>query len=145
MSNPNIALGQLNRLISSVTWQSFPALNVTASFCNRGGIRLAFNGEATLILPAMAGTVISPEPYQMVTLTINLLKTQGLAQQYELQRQTSTPLGNGVARPDATTLAPYQMINMAIENVNELSFAGEDAGYSVVCRGYILVNNSLWI
>jgi hypothetical protein len=144
MANPNIQLGQLNRLIASVTWNSFPQLNVSASFLNRAGIILAFEGDATRILPAMAGTVLSPEPYQMVTVTVNLLKTQSLAQAYEAQRQTSTPLGNGTIRPDATTLAPYQLINMAIEGVRELAFSGEDAGYAVTCRGYYLINSSLW-
>lgn len=144
MANPNVNLGQLNRLIASITWASFPTLNVTASFLNREGISLAFEGEATNILGAMAGTVLSPAPYQMVTCTINLLKTQGLAAQYEAQRQTNTVLGNGVVRPDALTLPPYQLINMAIEGVRELGFSGESAGYTVTTRGYILINNTLW-
>jgi hypothetical protein len=36
------------------------------------------------------------------------------------------------------------LINVAIEGVRELSFSGEDAGYAVTCRGYYLINSSLW-
>lgn len=144
MANPLVQLGQLNRLIASVSWPSFPALNVTAPYLNRDGIRLALDGEATRILPAMTGTVLSPEPYQPVSLTINLLKSQGLAAQYKAQQETQTPLGNCTVRPDATTLPPYNLYNMAIENVRELSFSGEDAGFSVMCRGYYLINSSLY-
>ena len=142
--NPQIPVGTLNRLIASVTWPTNTALNVSASYLNRDGIRLAFEGEATRFLPALTGMVTSPEPYQPCTLTINLLKTQGLAQKYEATRQQNTLLGNGVVRPDAVTLSPFDLYNMAIENVRELAFSGEDAGYAVMCRGYVLVNNFLW-
>jgi hypothetical protein len=144
VANPQVSVGLLNRLIASVTWAGFSALNVTPSFLNRDGIRLAFEGEATRFLPALTGLVPSPEPYQPCTLTINLLKTQALAQSYEAQRQTQCFLGAGTVRPDATTLGPYDLQSMAIENVRELAFSGEDAGYSVMLRGFYLINNSLW-
>lgn len=144
MASPGINLGTLNRLLSSVTWAGFSTLNVTSSFLNRDGIRLAFEGEATRFLPALTGLVPSPEPYQPCTLTINLLKTQGLAQQYETQRQTQCFLGQGTVRTDTTTLGPYDLYSMAIENVRELAFSGEDAGYSIMLRGFLPLNSSLW-
>lgn len=148
MSSPLVQLGTLNRLAASIVWQDFPELNVTPSFLNREGIRLALDGDATRFLPAMTGAVTSPEPYQMVTLTINLLKTQGLAPQYKNQMEFSTLLGDCVVRPDVPVgsvgITPYDLVNMAIESVRELSFSGEDAGWSVVCRGYYLINSSLF-
>jgi hypothetical protein len=143
-ANPLVSQGVLNRLRASVTWNSFPSLNVTPSFLNREGIRLAFEGNATQFLPTQTGAVTSPEPYQMISLTINLLKTQGLSQLYEAQRQSASVIGNGVVRPDTTTLAPYDIYNCGIMNVRELAFSGEDAGYSVSISGYILLNSSLW-
>jgi hypothetical protein len=145
MSNPLVSQGTLNRLIASVTWTGFPALNVTPSFLNRDGIRLALDGESTKFLPSLAGAVTSPEPYQMCTLSLNLLKSQGLAALYKAQMETQCLLGNCVVRPDAATLPTYALVNMAIEGVRELAFSGEDAGFSITCRGYYLVNNSLWL
>lgn len=145
MPNPNIPQGVLNRLVASVVVQSNQSLNVTPSFLNKEGIRLAFDGEATKFLPTMTGAVTSGEPYQMVTVTIHLLKTQQLSNLYEQQRQTQSVIGDITVRPDVSTgLQPYDLVNCAIESVRELSFAGEDAGYAVTLRGYQLINNAYW-
>lgn len=144
MSNPLVAQGVLNRVLASVIWQGFPQLNVIASFLNREGIRLALDGDATRFLPTMTGAVTSPEPYQMVTLTINLLKTQPLAALYKAQMEDQTVLGDCVVRPDSITLTPYDLVNCALESVREQSYSGEDAGWSVTVRGYYIVNASLF-
>lgn len=144
MANPLVPQGTLNRLVASVIWKSFLELTVTAPFLGREGISLAFDGEATTFIPTLTGNVISPNPFQMVTLTINLLKTQPLAQLYETQRQSNAQLGDGTVRPDAATLAPFKLINCAIQEVRELRFSGEDAGYAVTIRGAYPVNNALW-
>jgi hypothetical protein len=164
MPAPFVNQGTLSRLSASVSWPAFPSLNVTPSFLNREGIRLAFEGEATKNLPTMTGLVTSPEPFQVVNMTINLLKTQGLSAAYELQRQTLSLLGDGVVRPDVNSggvlstvagaitggltgggIGPYALFNCSILNVRELSFAGEDAGYSVTIGGYILINQALFL
>jgi hypothetical protein len=142
--NPLISVGTLNRLIASVIWPSFPALTVTAPFLNKDGIRLAIDGEATKFLPAMVGAVPSPEPYQLVTMTINLLKTQPLAALYKAQYESSTLLGNCTVYPDSAALPAYQLSNVALESVRELNFSGEDAGWVVVSRGTYYVNSTLW-
>jgi hypothetical protein len=146
-NNPLIALGSLNRLVASVTWPAFPALNVTVSFLNREAIRLALDGEATAMLPALTGMVTSPNPYQGATLTIHLLKTQPLSNLYKQQYELNTLLGDCTVRPDVPVglgLQPYDLTNMALEGVRELSFAGEDAGWVIMCRGTYLINSSLW-
>jgi len=147
MANPLIQQGTLNRLVASVTWQNFPSLNVTPSFLNREAIRLALDGEATRFLPTVAGAVTSPEPYMMVTLTIHLLKTQGLSAQYKAQMESDTRLGNCVVRPDVQTggITPYDLVNVALEGVREQDYSGGDAGWAVTCRGYYLINSSLWV
>jgi hypothetical protein len=143
-TNPLIAQGTLNRLRGSVVWTSLPVLNVTAPYLNKEGIRLALDGEATVFIPTITGAVTSPEPYQMITLTANVLKTNGLAAQYQAQMQASTLLGNGTVITDTSALPAFPVVNCAIEGVRELSFAGEDAGFAVVMRGYWIVNNDLW-
>jgi hypothetical protein len=145
VSNPQIPQGVLNRILGSVVVPSFPALNVTASFLGVEMIRLAFDGEATTFINTGTGAVTSGEPYQMVTVTIHLLKTQQLSAQYERQRQTQSVIGDITVRPDVSTgLQPYDFTNCAIQGVRELAFDGKDAGYAVIVRGYQLINNSLW-
>src|SRR5271169_399006 len=129
-SNPLIALGSLNRLRASIVWPSNPALNVTASYLGRMGIRLALEGNSALYIPTMTGAVTSPEPYMMATITIHLIKTQPLASLYKAAMETISLIGDGVVRPDASTLTPYQIINCAIESIRELAFAGDDAEFA---------------
>lgn len=144
MANPLIVQGTLNRLRGSVVWNDFPQLNITAPFLGKEGIRLALEGESTVFLGTMTGAVTSPEPYMMVSLVLNLLKTQNLSDLYKKQMELLATIGDCTVRPDAATLSPYNLINMAIEGVRELSFNGEDAGYAVTCKGYYPVNSSLW-
>jgi hypothetical protein len=148
MPNPLVAQGTLNRLVASVTWQNFSSLNVTPSFLNREAIRLALEGQSVVYLPTIAGAVTSPEPYMMISCTIHLLKTQQIAGLYKAQMESNALLGNGVVRPDVAQgqggLPPYDIVNCSIAGVRELDFSGNDAGWAVTCRGYYLVNNSLW-
>lgn len=159
MASPNVLQGTLNRLQVSVTWNSFTELNVTPSFLGREMVSLGFEGEATTFIKTATGVVISPEPLQMISLAINLLKTQPLAPLYELQRQTSSVLGNGTIRPDVggaqaianalglggvVGLGAYNIVNCGIQNVRELRFSGEDAGYVVVIGGYLPLNAAMW-
>jgi hypothetical protein len=142
--NPLIDQGTLNRIIASVSWTSFPSLNVTAPFLNKAAIRLALDGESTLFLPTLTGAVTSPEPYMMITATINLLKTQGLAAQYKAQMELQSKIGDGVVRPDTTILPPYDIVNCAIQTVREMDYGGGDAGWAVTVRGYYNINSSLF-
>lgn len=144
MANPLIAQGALNKLRASITWPSFPGLSVTASYLSKEGIRLTLQGESTLYLPTMTGAVTSQEPYMMIEATINLLKSQALANLYKLQMEDNALLGDGTIRPDATPLSPYQITNCAIKGVRELDFSGEHAVFAVTIGGYYLINSSLF-
>lgn len=144
MPNPLIAQGSLNKLRASITWPSFPGLSVTASYLSKEGIRLTLQGESTLYLPTMTGAVTSQEPYMMIEATINLLKSQALANLYKLQMEDNALLGDGTIRPDATPLSPYQITNCAIKGVRELDFSGEHAVFAVTIGGYYLINSSLF-
>ena len=145
MSNPQIPQGVLNRILGSIVVPSFPALNVTASFLGVEMIRIAFDGESTTFINTGTGAVTSGEPYQMVTVTAHLLKTQQLSAQYDKQRQTQSVIGDITVRPDVSTgLQPYDFTNCAIQGVRELAFDGKDPGYAVILRGYQLINSALW-
>lgn len=142
--NPLISQGTLNRIRASVSLTDYPALNVTASFLAKEGVSLAIEGEMTTFVPTLTGAATSGEPYVMCTLTLNLLRTQGLASSYKSQMEASTQIGEITVKPDATTLPDYVLENCAIEGVQELMFNGTDPGYRVRIRGYYLINNNLW-
>lgn len=147
MPNPLVSQGQLNRVRGSVTVQNFPALNVSASFLNRAGISLALEGNAVALLPTLTGVVLSEEAYMMITLRINLLKTQTLSALYQTQMVKSSLLGNITVRPDINPgngLQPYDLVNTAIASVADQTYNGEDPGWAISIRGYILLNNDLW-
>ena len=143
-SNPQVFQGTLNRLRGSLVVPSYPQLQVTAPFLGPAGISVSRNGEATTMLPTMTGTVTSPAPYQMVSITLNLLRTQNLAALWETQMQTVSTIGDINVIPDTAALANYTFNNCAIVNIGELTFAGQDAGYMVTLGGYYQINNSLW-
>lgn len=144
MPNPLIAQGTLNRIRASIVWNDFPQLNVTASYLGKDGISMSLDGDATGTIETMTGVVQSPEPYQRVTLSVHLLKTQALSNAYKAQMELATILGEGIIRPDAKTLSPYPISNAAIATINPLKFDGTDAGWVIMIRGVYYVNSSIW-
>lgn len=138
--------GSLNRLRSSAIWNDFPALNVTAPFLGKTGIRLSLEGESTLFIPTMTGAVTSQEPYMMCSIRMHLLKTQGLSTQYKSQMESNSQLGAGTVRPDVGPggLVPYSVVNCAIESVEALDFSGESADFIVTVKGFYQINSALF-
>lgn len=145
MANPLIDLGQLNRLRTSVLIPNFPELNVTASWLGKEGVNLRMNGPVTTRVPAMTGSVPSPEPYVPVTLVIHLVKSQTLSVLYKAQMEDLALIGDLTVRPDVLKGLPaYYLTNCSIDNVGELTFNGESIDYGVEIGGNWNVNNSLW-
>jgi hypothetical protein len=142
--NPLIAQGTLNRLRGSVVIPAFPALNVTAPFLGKEGIRVTIEGETTVYVPTMTGAVTSPEPYQMANIVMALLKTQGLAAAYKAQMELIATIGDITVTPDTSVLPIYNFTNCAIQSLRELNFAGDDAGFVITLRGYYNINSQLW-
>lgn len=143
--NPLIDQGKLNKLKASVTWTSFPTLNVTASYLGKGQINLTLQGEATTNIPTATGTIPSAEPYMMVEMAIHLLKPQFLAAAYKTQMELYTFLGDGIVRPDVSTgLSPYLLNNCSLKGVRPLDFNGTDPDWVVTVGGFYLINSSLW-
>lgn len=143
-SNPMIAQGTLNRLRGSVIVNGSPELNVTASYVGKGGIGLALEGEVVTFLDTLTGGVQSPAPYMRARVTVNLIKSQGLAAIYKTRMETLATVGDITIKSDASTLPDYTITNCAIESVREMVMNGEDAGFVVMMSGYYLINNQLW-
>jgi hypothetical protein len=153
-TNPLIQQGTLNRLLASVVWTNFPGLNVTASYLDKEGIKLALEGVSSLQHGTMTGIVQSPEPYLPISVTINLLKTQQLANAYKTQMESISLIGAGMVYPDvnqngnaltqAGGLGAYQLQNMSIQSTPEIDFSGTTPVYRVTLTGYYIINNALW-
>ena len=143
-SNPLVSQGVLNRLRGSVGFPNFPVLNVTAPYLGKEGIGLALQGETTTYIQTMTGAVTSPEPFQMVQLTIALLKTQFLANQFKIQMETLSTIGPCIVKADSSALGDYSLINCSIQSVEALKFSGETADFMVTIGGYYNINSSLW-
>lgn len=143
-----IDLGVLNRLHASVTFSDFAPLTVTSESLAKRAIALSPEGDATKFIEVLTGAVPSPEPFQMLTLRIHLVKTLSICADYQTQFKASTLLGKCTVRPDTSIgtdgLQPFDVFNTALMTMGEMDFSGEDASFVVVLRGYWYVNQDLW-
>ena len=144
MASPLIPQGTLNRLRGSVVFGSNPTLNVTAPYLAKQAISIAFEGDAGLLIPTLTGGVTSPEPYQMATITINLLKSQALSNVYKTQIEANVNVGDVAVIADSAALADYELTNCIIKGVRDITFDGDVAGFVVTITGVYNVNGNLW-
>lgn len=144
MANPQVQQGTLNRLRASVVYAGFAALNITAAYLAREGISMAFDNDAGLLIGTMTGGVTSPEPYQMATVTIHMLKTQALSNAYKAQFETLVNVGDFQVIPDAATLDNYQLSNGILQGVQEMTLDGNQPGFVVRLKGIYFTNASLY-
>jgi hypothetical protein len=142
--NPLVTQGTLNRLRGSVVYSSNSTLNVTAPYLSREAISIAFDGDAGMLIPTLTGGVTSPEPYQMANITINLIKSQALADVYKTQIETNVNVGDVSVIADSATLSDYQFTNCVLKGVRDVTFDGNVPGFVVVLTGIYSVNSSLW-
>ena len=143
-SNPLVSQGYLNRLRASITVASFSALDVTAPYLGKEAIRVAFEGDASMLIPTQTGAVASGEPYQLVSITANLLMSQALSAAYKAQFETNSYLGEITVTPTSSQLPNYSFSNVVLRNVRELNLNGEDPGFVVSMHGVYYINSNLW-
>lgn len=136
--------GVLNRLRASVVFNDFPQLNVTSNFLTTEGIRLALEGNATDLLPAMVSLVSSPTPYLSASITMALVRSSALATLFQQQIENNTLIGLATIFPDTDKLNPYIINNVALENVREVAMAGTDPAMVVMARGYYNINTGFF-
>lgn len=144
MASPNIPQGTLNRLRGSITWPSFPALQITAPFLGRDGIEVSFSGDIVQYIETMTGAVTSPEPYISVDMTVSLNRSQTFSDLFKRQIETNALLGDATVRTDAATLGVFVVINSSIKRLRPLRINGTDAGFVIEIGGYYQVNQNLF-
>ena len=144
--------GNLNRIRANVVIGSPNSqLSVTSDQLGREGIRLSFDSMATDLLATMSGMVSSPRPYQECTLTMHVVKSMPVANLYKNQFLSTTLLGQITVYPDTSdasnasaVLDPFILNNMALENIGEMSFAGDAPTLVITMKGYYNVNQGFF-
>lgn len=144
MANPLVAQGFLNRVKAGVSVTDISALNISASYLAKEGVSMRPDGPATDMIDTMVGRVGSQVPYMPVTVTIAMLKTQGLAASYQSRFSTDTSLGEVVVTPDASTMDNFTLLNCYLLGFNEMRFNGGEVGYLITIGGYLVVNDNMW-
>lgn len=139
---PPAIQGTINKARGSLIFTSNSQLNVTAPFLGQAGISATRNTPATRNIPTMTGTVPSYELMQEMTIEVNLLRTQFLANLYETQIQADSFIGDMVFTSDSATLTQYQYYNGTILDVAPIRANGSDAGYVVTIGAFYPVNQS---
>lgn len=94
-ANPQIALGTLNRLRTSLVVPGFTILNVTASYMSKKFVKVTLDENPFAEgIETATGIVVSPEPYVMGTVTVGLLRTTGLAAAWLAQAKATSAIGD---------------------------------------------------
>jgi len=144
MANTNVPQGTTNLTLASVIVPAYPNLNVTAGYLAKAGIALAFTGDSVIQIPTLTGTTTSPQPYIMGRITVNLLRSNGIAATYQSQFLSNAVIGAVTIKPDVTTLPPYVLQNCSIQSFNDQVFNGTTVDMALVITGYLPINSSLW-
>lgn len=144
MPNPMIPVGVLNRVRASIKFSNHSELNVSASYLAKEGVELVFQGNMTDFLPAMTGAVQSPQPYMIMQAKVHLVRSQALAAQYKTQWETNTAIGDAKLYSDSSTFGDFELLNTAITNVQDMSFAGGQPGVAITITGTYYINSEMW-
>lgn len=144
MPNPMIPVGVLNRVRASIKFSDHPELNVSASYLAKEGVELVFQGNMTDFLPAMTGAVQSPQPYMIMQAKVHLVRSQALGAQYKTQWENNTAIGDAKVYSDSSTFGDFEVLNTAITNVQDMSFAGGQPGVAITITGTYYINSEMW-
>ena len=136
--------GTLNRLRGNVVYADYPELNVTAPYLAKEAISIGFEGDSAQLLGTLTGGVTSPEPYMFATVTLHLLRSQGLSDAYKSQIEVNSVMGSVNIIGDSDALSEFQLENAVLMNIQEITFDGTQAGMIVRLRGIYNVNASLY-
>ncbi|CAI1600418.1 hypothetical protein [Serratia fonticola] len=144
MPNPLVPQGVFNKVRASIKFEEFPELNITASYLTQDGIDMSFQGDAGVLLPTMTGGASSPNPYQMLSIRINLVRSQSMAQLFKNQIEKNTFLGNAKVYSDTSALGDFSIRSATLQTVSDVNFAGRDPGYVILMYGIYDTNSDMW-
>jgi hypothetical protein len=143
-TNPFIAQGNLSRLRTSITFGSYPALNIVSSNMGKSFAKLSFESPFTTQTETGTGIVNSPEPYVMANIAVGILRTQALGAAWLAQIQATSVLGQANIIPDTTTFPTITLQNTSITGFDPAAYDGIDPVIRMTIRGIYYPNQNLW-
>lgn len=143
-TNPNLIPGNLNRVRANVVVPGNTALNVPAQFQAKEGLVIAPQTAVVTQMQGLTTIVNSEEPYQLVQISIAVLKSIAISAAWIAQIQNSPTLGTVVLYPDTDQMAPFTLYNAAITNWNQISMAGLQADFTLMITGQFNTSADLW-
>src|ERR1700761_379221 len=105
-THPLIQQGTLNRVRCSVVVPGFTNLNITSSYMSKSFARLTYEGNFSDLIGTATGGVSSPEPYVFASLTVGILRTQALANQWRQQSELLSNVGDITVYSDSAAWDP---------------------------------------
>jgi len=144
MSNPYLSAGPLNRVRCSVVVTAIPTLNITSRFMGKSFAHIEFEGDFNQQIETATGVVNSPEPYVMATITVSLLRSQGLSAAWLAQAQNTTILGDVTIYSDTSVWPAISLSDVGIKSISPGAFDGTDPVVRLVMRGSYNINSTLW-
>lgn len=144
MANPYLAAGPLNRVRCSVVVTSTPTLSITSQFMGKSFAHIEFEGDFVQQIEVGTGVVNSPEPYVMATITVGLLRSQGLSAAWLAQAQDTGILGDVNIHSDTSVWPAIALSDTVIRTINPGAFDGTDPVVRLVLRGTMNINAALW-
>lgn len=143
-TNPLIPQGTLNRVRCSVVIPSYPSLNITSPYMGQSFCSIDISGPFSDLIPTATGAVTSPEPYQLATISVGLLRTQALALQWLTQAQTTSVLGQVSIHSDTAAFPAITLSTTVINQIEPGAFDGKDPVVRLTLHGVYYLNNDLW-
>lgn len=143
--NPLLQLGFISRLKGTVQFNDNPTFNITAPYMGRAGVRLALEGDFTQLLQQMVGVVQSQEVYLPATITVRLVKTTPLANQFKRRWESDSNMGSITFRSDAGNMDPFDFSNCAIATMPGMSADGTEGDFELHLKGSYYVNSNLFL
>jgi hypothetical protein len=143
-SNPQVSQGTLNRLLTQVTFGSYPALNIASYNMGKSFAVLNFNDPFTTQIDTGTGIVNSPEPYVKATISVGILRTQGLAAAWLKQVSSSSIIGSATGYPDTVAFPAITLTNCSILGLDPGAYDGNTPVMQLTITGLYLPNASLW-
>jgi hypothetical protein len=144
MANPNVNQGTMNVLLGSVVFANYPDLNITSDYLNPGGIQWSTDGDMSIQIPTMVGSVTSDRPFIFANVDIHLIRSQNLASSFISQFQTTTTVGSVSVYSDTSILPVFSLNNCIFTTFPSMSFDGLNSDFLVRLRGVYTINNNLF-
>lgn len=131
----------INKNLTAVIFGKYPNLLCKGSDLGEDMAELSFEGESANRIAGAFNSILSPNFYVNGSITISILKTSDLCNQFLEQYKNSTIL-------DGTALFSFEngeiikLDNLTFE-LSSISGSGKDAVMQVTIKGDIVVNQAL--